>query len=109
MIGVTFGFMGKQLIMPVACQYTHASCVSRSDGEPTTDIVCKMACIKSAYGKLKKHVLCSPQIPTDIMLSVAATHVFPTGEYAAGGWAQLSSVDESKVTRAITDVYRGIA
>ena len=62
--------------------------------------------MRAAGGKLKRHILANKDIALDVRVGVAATHVFPCGEFAAGTWAALTETDKRKVNRAIVDIYR---
>ena len=48
--------------------------------------------------------MANEDVATVVRVGVAATHVFPCGEFAAGTWAALTEIDSSKVNRTIVDI-----
>lgn len=104
--GIPFTVKEKKLVLPIGGKYKHLGSWSREDGKPCTDIAVKMACMRRAAQRLKRHVICNPAIAKPVRLGVAHTHVMPTGEYSAGAWASMTQVDQARLHRTAMDVDR---
>ena len=104
--GIPFMDRTRRRILPTADRYKHTGCWSRGDAKPSSDVKAKMATIRNAGTKLRKHILANKSITTQNRVSAAHTHVFPTGEYGTGTWTSLTVAEKGNYHRTVTDIYR---
>ena len=106
--GIPFQAYGQDFIMPVAGKYKHVGSISRTGDKVCSDLSAKVGAIRSAKQSLEPFVLGNVDIPKDVRVGVAHTHVLPTGEYSSGGWGIMTEAETRRYNRAIVDVYRTI-
>ena len=66
----------------------------------------KLAAMRGAAAKLRKHVPANVAVPVPVRISAAYTHIFPVGEYFAGGWTALNGAEKGMHHRTVSDILR---
>ena len=103
--GLGFSAYGQELILPIAKQYKHVGSTTRVDGRVCNDVAAKASSIKTSGNGLKRLFLASADIPADVKLGVARTHVFPIGEFSSGEWGPLTKPEFDCYAPSVVDIY----
>lgn len=94
--------------MPVADRYKHVGSISRTGGKVCSDLAAKLGAVRTAKQALGSFVLGNLDIPRDVRVGAAHTHVLPIGEYSSAGWGAMTEAEKRKYNREVVDVYRTI-